>query len=152
MRDGLAFVHIVSLSLWFGGLFGYLVIVWPAMMRVARGRFPRTLLASVAMGTAPWIAAAMAVAFGSLLALGVTGGFRPAGVLGAPLGGRWLLVYGLLLTALIANNVYGMLVTWPRMMLLPEPDAVRAWLVFRIRMGVSLVVGLALHAAAVLSS
>ena len=45
----LIYVHLLSLTLWFGGLFGYVAIVWPAFLREADGAFPRDLLnASVA--------------------------------------------------------------------------------------------------------
>ena len=61
-------------------------------------------------------------------------------------------VYGVLLAALVANNVYGTLVAWPRIMFAPERVARREWFWFRLRMTVSLVVGLGLHGIAVIAT
>jgi hypothetical protein len=138
----LTYLHVLSLSLWFGGLFGYVVMVWPAIMREAGDEFPRGLLVTIAVRTARWIYLAMATALLSLSGIWLLDG-RPR----APL----LAGYGLLLMALIANNVYGTLVAWPRIMFLPERLARNEWYWFRVRMTISLVVGLALHGAAVLA-
>ena len=140
----LIYLHVISLSLWFGGLFGYVVIVWPAIMGDADGRFPRGILASIAMRTAPWIYLAMAAALLSLVGIFAVGGVeadRP-----------WLIVYTLLLAVLVGNNVYGTVVAWPRIMLLPQPSAGKAWFWFRVRMGVSLAVGLLLYSAAIITT
>ena len=139
----LTYMHVLALSLWFGGLFGYVVIVWPAIMNEAGDAFPRALLARIAMRTAPWIYMAMATA---LLTL--------AGVLVMDEGTRvsWMAGYGVLLIALVANNVYGTAVAWPRIMLLPQSVARKEWYWFRLRMTISLVVGLALHAAAIVAT
>jgi uncharacterized membrane protein len=134
-------LHLISLGLWMGGLFGYLVIVWPAIIGEAAGRFPRSLLAVIAMRTAPWIYAAMGCA---LLT------FATAWLSGALLVQRfWIGSYGFLLTTLVGNNVYGTVATWPRMMLLPSVGARQEWLWFRVRMGVSLGIGMALYTAAI---
>src|SRR5687768_14853935 len=95
----LIYAHVVSLTLWFGGLFGYVVIVWPALTSHADGVFPRAILARIAMRTAPWIYLGMATAVVSLAGLWLTGG----------VGARtpWMAAYGLVLAALVANNVYG---------------------------------------------
>ena len=140
----LIYVHVTSLSLWFGGLFGYVVIVWPAIMSDAGGAFPRAILARIAMRTAPWIYLGMSSALLSLAGIWVMDGvaaWRP-----------WMAAYSLLLTALVANNVYGTVVAWPRIMLLPQRSAGREWFWFRVRMSVSLVVGLALYSAAILTT
>jgi hypothetical protein len=139
----LAYVHITSLSLWFGGLFGYVAIVWPAITSDA-DVFPRTILASIAMRTAPWIYLGMSTAVLSLAGIWVIDG----------VGARtpWLAAYTLLLTALVANNVYGSMVAWPRMMLLPQKLARREWFWFRVRMSVSLVVGLVLNSVAIITT
>ena len=51
----LIYVHLLSLTLWFGGLFGYVAIVWPAILSEADGAFPRDLLVRITVRTAPWI-------------------------------------------------------------------------------------------------
>lgn len=108
----LTYLHVVALSLWFGGLFGYVFIVWPAIMSEAGDEFPRALLVGIAVRTAPWIYMAMATALLSLAAIWLMGG-------GA--GAVWMAGYCVLLIALVANNVYGTIVVWPRMMFAPEP-------------------------------
>jgi uncharacterized membrane protein len=134
-------LHLISLGLWMGGLFGYVVIVWPAIIGGADGRFPRSLLAAIAMRTAPWIYAAMGCA---LLT------FATVCLSGALLVQRfWIASYGLLLTTLVCNNVYGTAAAWPRIMLLPSAGARQEWVWFRARMGASLGIGLALYMAAV---
>jgi hypothetical protein len=133
----LMYAHLTSLALWLGGLFGYVVIVWPAIMSDATGRFPRSLLAGIAMRTAPWIYSAMGLALLTFVVIGVTGSI---GIHRA-----WIVAYGLLLSALVGNNVYGSMVAWPRMMLLPMKSAGQVWFWFRVRMTVALVVGLALY-------
>lgn len=139
----LTYLHVLALSLWFGGLFGYVFIVWPAIISEAGEEFPRGLLVGIAVRTAPWIYMAMATALLSLAAIWVMGG-----------GGRtfWMAGYGVLLIALVANNVYGTMVAWPRMMFAPERAARKEWYWFRLRMTISLVVGLALHAAAIIAT
>lgn len=137
-----AYLHVLALSLWFGGLFGYLVIVWPAIMSDAGDAFPRALLASIAMRTAPWIYLAMATALVSLAGIWMLDDETPV---------SWIAGYSVLLIALVANNVYGTRVAWPRIMLLPRSVAGREWYWFRVRMTISLVVGLALHGAVLIS-
>jgi hypothetical protein len=138
----LIYLHVISLSLWFGGLFGYVVIVWPALMNEAGADFPRAILARIGMRTAPWIYLGMATALLTLAALSIVGGVaaRTPG----------MVVYSVILVALIANNVYGSTVAWPRMMLLPRTLARQEWFWFRVRMSVSLVIGLALYSAAII--
>ena len=140
----LIYVHLLSLTLWFGGLFGYVAIVWPAILSEADGAFPRDLLVRIAVRTAPWIYLGMSSAFLSFLGIWLMGGVAAPFVLVA--------AYGVLLVALVANNVYGTLVAWPRIMFAPERVAQREWFWFRLRMTVSLVVGLGLHGIAVLAT
>jgi hypothetical protein len=136
----LGYVHLLSLTLWFGGLFGYVAVVWPAIEIEADGAFPRDLLVRIAVRTAPWIYLGMSSAVLSFLGIWATGTVPAATV--------WMAAYGVLLAGLVANNVYGTLVAWPRIMFSPERVARRTWLVFRVRMTVSLVVGLGLHGVA----
>ena len=139
----LIYLHVLALSLWFGGLFGYVFIVWPAIMSEAEDAFPRALLARIAMRTAPWIYVAMATALLTLAGIWVMDeGTRVS----------WMAAYGVLLIALVANNVYGTAVAWPRIMLLPQSAARKEWYWFRLRMAISLVVGLALHAVAIIAT
>ena len=140
----LIYVHVLSLSLWFGGLFGYVAVVWPAIMTDADGEFPRSILARIGMRTAPWIYLGMAAALLSLAGI--------AAMDGVDAGRSWLVGYSLLLTALVANNVYGTVVAWPRIMLLPRTSVGKEWFWFRLRMSVSLVVGLALYSAAIFTT
>ena len=140
----LVYLHVISLSLWFGGLFAYLVIVWPALMIDADGEFPRAILARIAMRTAPWIYLGMSTALVSLAAIWI--------IDGAAARTPWMVGYSLLLTALVANNLYGSAVAWPRIMLLPRTIARREWFWFRVRMSVSLIVGLALYSAALIAT
>jgi hypothetical protein len=137
------YLHIASLSLWFGGLFGYVVIVWPAIASEAGDAFPRDLFVAIAVRTFPWISLAMATAVLSLVVIWLTGGAARA---------VWMTVYTMLLLALAANNVYGTLRAWPRIMFLPERAAIKEWYWFRVRMMVSLVVGLALHSVAIVAA
>lgn len=139
----LIYVHITSLSLWFGGLFSYVAVVWPAIMSDADA-FPRAILARIGMRTAPWIYLGMSAAVLSLAGIWVMGDVA------APK--PWLAAYSLLLAALVANNVYGSLVAWPRLMLLPQRLVRREWFWFRMRMRVSLVVGLVLYSLAVITT
>ena len=140
----LIYLHVISLSLWFGGLFGYVVIVWPALMSDADGAFPRAILARIAMRTAPWIYLAMSTALLSLAGIWVMDGVATR----AP----WMAGYSVLLSALVANNVYGTVVAWPRIMLLPRSIATQEWFWFRVRMSVSLLVGLGLYSAAIIAT
>ena len=94
------------------------------------------------MRTAPWIYLAMASALLSVVAIWVLDAVKAEG--------PWMLGYSLLLSGLVANNVYGTVVAWPRIMLLPRRSAEKEWLWFRVRMSVSLVVGLALYSVAVI--
>jgi hypothetical protein len=137
----LIYFHLLSLTLWFGGLFGYVAIVWPAILSEAGSAFPRDLLVRIAVRTAPWIYLGMSSALLSFLAISAMGGV-PAPVV-------WKASYGVILAALVANNVYGTLVAWPRIMFSPENVARREWFWFRLRMTGSLVVGLALHGIAI---
>jgi uncharacterized membrane protein len=139
----LIYFHLLSLTLWFGGLFGYVAIVWPAILTEAGGAFPRDLLVGIAVRTAPWIYLGMSSALLSFLGIWMMGGPAPA---------VWMAGYGMLLTALVANNVYGTLVAWPRIMFAPERIARREWFWFRVRMTVSLVVGLGLYSLAVIAT
>lgn len=139
----LAYVHLLSLSLWFGGLFGYVACVWPAVVSGAEGSFPRAALARIAMRTGPWIYLGMASAVASFAGLWVMGGIAVR----AP----WVAGYAALLMALVANNLYGSAVTWPRLMLLPQRLVRREWFWFRLRMGISLVVGLVLYSVAIVA-
>ena len=140
----LIYVHLLSLTLWFGGLFGYVAIVWPAILCEADGAFPRDLLVRIAVRTAPWVYLGMSSAFLSFLGIWVMGGVSAPFV--------WLAAYGVLLAALVGNNVYGTLVAWPRIMFAPERVARREWFWFRVRMTASLVLGLGLHGIAVLAT
>jgi hypothetical protein len=138
----LVYVHLLALTLWFGGLFGYVAIVWPVILRQADGALPRDLLVGIAVRTAPWIYLGMSSAVLSFLGIWAMGQGPAAAV--------WMAGYGVLLAGLVANNVYGTLVAWPRIMFAPERVARREWFWFRVRMTVSLVVGLGLHGAAVI--
>jgi hypothetical protein len=142
--DGLVVLHVTSLALWVGWLFGYVAVVWPAIMSEAGGKFPRALLAGIGMRTAPWIYLAMASALFSLAALWVmdAAAARQSG----------LVAYALVLTALVANNVYGTVVSWPRMMLLPQRNATAEWFWFRVRMTASLVLVLGLYGVALMTA
>jgi len=142
--SALVYLHILAMSLWFGGLFGYVVIVWPAIMSEADGAFPRAMLARIGMRTAPWIYLGMSAAVLSLAGLWILDDVAVR----TP----WLGGYTLLLTALVANNVYGSVVAWPRIMLLPQRIVRREWFWFRLRMSVSLVVGLVLYSVAIIAT
>ena len=138
----LTYLHVLALSLWFGSLFGYLLMVWPAITSAADGAFPRDVLVGIAMRSAPWIYLGMSTALLSLAGLWF--------VEGVPVRGSWMIGYTVLLIALVANNVYGSMVAWPRIMFLPENMVRREWFWFRVRMSVSLVVGLALFSSAII--
>jgi hypothetical protein len=143
--SALVYLHLLSLTLWFGGLFGYVAIVWPAILSEADGgALPRDLLVRIAMRTAPWIYLGMSTAVLSFLGIWAMGR--------VPAEAMWMASYGVLLAGLVANNVYGTLVAWPRIMFAPERVARREWFWFRVRMTVSLVVGLGLHSVAVIAT
>lgn len=133
--DFLVYAHVMSLALWFGGLFGYVFIVWPAAFKTAAPTFPRTVLAEIASRTAPWIYLAMA---------GVLFSYVLWWILGFSLWGtREMIAYFLVICLLIGNNVYGSLKAWPTIMMAPEPNARNAWKSYYARMAISLVIGLA---------
>ena len=116
--------------------------MWPAVLSEAGDAFPRDMLVRIAGGTAPWIYMGMTTAVLSLAAIWAMGG--------GP-GATWMAGYSVLLIALVANNVYGTKVAWPRIMFAPERVARTAWHWFRVRMAISLAVGLALHAWAIIA-
>ncbi len=130
----LLYVHTMSLALWFGGLFGYVLIVWPAIAAVEAPAFPRTLYATIGTRTAPWIYLAMGGTIGSFLLYWVLGYFNGAALIP--------LLYLAVLVALVANNVVGSTRTWPMIMLAPDDKARTIWGGFRVRMAVSLALGL----------
>jgi uncharacterized membrane protein len=138
----LIYLHVLSLTLWFGSLFGYLFIVWPAIMSDAEGAFPREILVGIAIRSAPWIYVGMSTALLSLAGVWLVEGMAARGA--------WMVGYTVLLIALVANNVYGTMVAWPRIMFLPESMVRREWFWFQVRMSVSLVVGLALFSSAII--
>jgi uncharacterized membrane protein len=140
----LVFLHLTALALWVGWLFGYVAVVWPAIMSEAEDTFPRALLVSIGMRTAPWIYLAMASALLSLIALWVmdAAAARQPGIA----------AYTLALTALVANNLYGTVVSWPRVMLLPHRYAAAEWFWFRARMAASLVVAMGLYGVALMTT
>jgi hypothetical protein len=142
MLSLLAYVHVMSLALWFGGLFGYVVIVWPVILRAGAPVLPRSLLASIATRTALWIYLAMA----SALLSGFS--YWYLGAAAIPRGAA--AVYFSVLLALVANNMFGSLRSWPAIMLAPDAMAWSAWRAFYGRMAISMVLGLSCFSAGVL--
>lgn len=138
------FLHTFSLALWFGGLFGYVLIVWPSIIETEQPGFPRAQLSSIALRTAPWIYLAMITAlvtavvyfFGSLHRISFEA----------------KLLYMMILVLLIANNVYGSVISWPRMMLSPNDVAKTSWKWFYLRMAISLLGGLLLLCIAIFAT
>ena len=130
--------HVFSITFWFGGLFAYVLLVWPAVFADAGASFPRALLCRIAMRTGPLIYLAMAGAMASGLLLAMTG---------APLFTKtgYFMYLGLLSLPML-NNVYGSVASWPAIMMRPERTARRAWRAFHLRMTASLVLGIALIA------
>ena len=139
----LVYVHLLTMALWFGGLFLYVFVVWPAVASQSRGVFPRGLLCTMAMRTAGWIYLGMTAALASVVAVWI---------IDPPLRNSLMVGYTLLVTGAAANNVYGSVVAWPRMMLCSAPVAAKEWFWFRVRMGISLVVGLVLYSGAVITA
>lgn len=139
--ETLRYLHITSLALWFGGLFGYVMIVWPSIFSTEQPAFPRQLLTAISVRTAPWIYLAMGSALISLLL------YFAFGLLQAPI--QLKLLYLVILMLLIANNVYGSVVAWPRIMLTPDKGARKSWRYFYLRMVISLVLGLTLLSLAI---
>lgn len=144
LAEALSYLHLMSLALWFGGLFAYVAIVWPSAFRLSAPDFPRATLATIGTRSAPWIYLAMVSALASYLVYWL-GGFAdiPSG---AAIG------YLIVLLLLIANNVYGSLVTWPRIMLSTGAQVRRVWRVFHARMAISLVVGLGMLSVGMLTT
>ena len=140
-EESVRYIHITSLAMWFGGLFGYVLIVWPSIMRNQESEFPRQLLSSIAVRTAPWIYLAMGSALISF-SIYLIGRFDSLPM-------YCKLIYLLVLVLLIANNVYGSVVGWPRMMLSPDASAFTSWRWFYRRMATSLVAGLTLLSVAI---
>jgi len=128
------YIHAMSLALWFGGLFVYVMIVWPQVLRTSDTDLPRTLLVGIGARTAPWIYLAMFSALASFLI------FWLSTEKDLPIwaGG----IYFMVLLALIANNLYGSFFSWPAIMMAPDRVAQSAWENFYIRMATSMVVGL----------
>lgn len=129
----IGYVHAMSLALWFCGLFGYVMIVWPSIFKVHAPALPRDILVQIGTATAPWIYLAMVCALGSFLLYWALSDDIPA-TLG--------LIYLVVLLLLIANNLYGSFRAWPTIMMAPDQEARAAWKAFYIRMFVSMVVGL----------
>ena len=75
------------------------------------------------MRTAPSIYMGMSTAFLSFSGIWLMGGVSAPAV--------WMVVYGLLPAVLAANNAYGTLVAWPRIMFSPERVARRERFWFR---------------------
>ena len=138
-------LHVMSLALWFGGLFAYVVIVWPVLLRDNSTGFPRETLVSIGVRTAPWIYAAMS---GALTTFGIhwwLGGYRDW-----PGWSPW--TYALLLLLLVGNNVYGSLAAWPRIMFATDDAARSCWDAFYSRAAMALLLGLAMLSVSVVAS
>ena len=137
-------LHVMSLALWFGGLFAYVVIVWPVLLREKPSGFPRETLVSIGVHTAPLIYAAMSSA---LITFGIywLGGF-----------GDWpgwsARIYALLLLVLVGNNVYGSLAAWPRIMFATDEAARSCWNAFYSRAAMAMLLGLAMLSVSVVAS
>lgn len=129
----IGYTHAMSLALWFAGLFGYVVIVWPAILKVHDPALPRDVLVQIGTMTAPWIYLAMASVLGSFLLYWALSDVIPtvAGV-----------IYLIVLLGLVGNNIYGSLRAWPTIMMAPDAVAWAAWKAFYLRMFVSMVIGL----------
>lgn len=137
-------LHIVALSLWFGGLFCYLLIVWPAIMSLETELFPRTLIAEIGIRTCPWIYFAMIVALLSFLTVWGMGAL--------PFDHFTMGIYAVFLVGLFFNNSYGTIVAWPKLMLESETAVCTEWKWYRIRMSLSFIVGITLHSLVVLAT
>ena len=127
------YIHAMSLALWFGGLFGYVTIVWPELLRAHAPDLPRGILAGIGSRTAPWIYLAMVSGFLSLVVYWAVSDPTFSGW-------AWGLYFAVLL-GLIANNLYGSFRAWPTIMLAPDEIARAAWRSFYLRMALSLVPG-----------
>ena len=137
-------LHVMSLALWFGGLFAYVVIVWPVLRREGPSGFPRETLVSIGVRTAPWIYAAMG---GALITFGAywLGGFGDW-----PGWSAW--IYALVLLVLVGNNVYGSLAAWPRIMFATDEAARSCWNAFYLRAAMAMLLGLAMLSVSVVAS
>lgn len=127
----LTYTHIISLALWFCGLFGYIVIVWPSLERV-EGGFSRQHMVAIGNATAPWIYLAMVGVLATYVLL----------LFFVEVSASLAAIYGLALVILVGNNVYGSTVSWPRIMLFPTAQAKQTWFWFKVRMTASLGLGL----------
>jgi uncharacterized membrane protein len=136
--------HIIALSLWFGGLFCYLLMVWPAIVTRETKLFPRQIIAAIGTRTFPWIYFAMIVALLSFLAVWGMGAL--------PFDHFTMGVYGFFLVGLFLNNLYGTVVAWPQLMLESETAAYVKWKWYKIRMSLSFIVGITLHSLVVFAT
>ena len=142
--DSIRYLHITSLAMWFGGLFGYVLIVWPSIVQTHQPKFPRQVLSMIAVRTAPWIYLAMASALTTAI-IYVLSSFDDNRL-------QYKLLYLAVLVLLVANNVYGTLLAWPRIMLSPDNAAIRSWRWFYRRMALSLIGGLMLLSIAIVTT
>jgi len=142
MYELILMVHVVSGALWVGALFMNVLIVWPAAYRWAAGTgFPRSIISLVGMKSAPWLYLGMAGLALSGLALAALDGAAASGL------GVWLWVKIAAATYMIANNVHGTIVTWPKVMLSPETRAWSVWRIYHARAALALLVGILAMAA-----
>ncbi len=130
----LLITHILGLMFWMGGLFVYLFIVWPAVFAYQAGRFPRDLLGSIAIRTAPWIYFAMMIVLATAIIIAALS------AISVPVG--WVVMYFLALFLLIGNNVFGTLRSWPTMLFASDSEAKKTWNRFFVRMASSFVIGM----------
>ena len=140
LPNSMLFLHALSMIFWIGGLFAYLFIVWPSIFKVAQGRpFPREMLGMLAHRTGPWIYLAMV----SALITAVVFVFSEA----ASTLDRWVIIgYLVVLCLLIANNTYGTLGGWARILWAPQDKVMKFWRNFYARMFISFVLGISLLA------
>lgn len=143
LAETIRYFHVLSLALWIGGLFGYVMVVWPSVIQVNQPVFPRQLLSSIAMRTAPWIYLAM----GCVLVTSIAYVFVKFDSYAT----HYKILYLLALVLLISNNIYGSIVAWPRIMLSPDKAARESWRWFYFRMASSLVGGLLLLSLAIVA-
>lgn len=130
-------LHMMALICWFGGLFAYLFIIWPAIFQLSSGSFPREMLGVVAFRTAPWIYLGMVTAVASAIAF----------IWVSPLLGMQSSIvqgYMAVLTILVGNNVFGSIKGWPSILCSPEPQALTHWKWFYTRMALSFIGGFSL--------
>ena len=131
-------VHIISSTLWVGSVFMNAFIVWPTLRNLQRDEsFPLDFLAMEGKRIAPWLymSATMTLLSGAILiALEPPENYMELWLLSAK---------GVVFASMIANTIYGTLVTWPALQFSTGAESWQLWRGYIIRAYITFGCGIA---------